>query len=298
MKEREKSGGDKQIDKVVKEVYKMRKELANQGQHFEKVIEEAKYEAEKAKREKEKSDSEIERLKKELKEKMDASNKEYLAGIYQGKVKVKDPYYADEVKLEQKEINSLKPKRNENLVLQEYQPENYKDYEPNEAAIMRNDSEMMSLIGDSKKIPLDFESNETMSISKLEGYAKDTDYFKKNKKALPPSPLQKRYKVNDSIQEEDEDRMEDSRNERRGKGRDPPEELDMLLQSRKKSRGGWGEMSSVNEDMVNEIENMMDNKQQRPKSHLSSVGEKSLLTYHNEQLMANPKSTSRVIEMT
>ncbi len=44
----------------------------------------------------------------------------------------------------------------------------------------------------------------------------------------------------------------------------------MLIESRKKSRGGWGELSSVNSDMVNEIDHMLKNNQ-RPKSHLAKV---------------------------
>jgi len=47
-----------------------------------------------------------------LKEKMDYNNKKYLGEIYQGKVQVKDPYYADEVRLEQREVHSLRPRKN------------------------------------------------------------------------------------------------------------------------------------------------------------------------------------------
>lgn len=35
----------------------------------------------------------------------------------------------------------------------------------------------MSLVGDSKKIPLDIDSNESLTISNIEGFAKDTSYF-------------------------------------------------------------------------------------------------------------------------
>lgn len=49
---------------------------------------------------------------------------------------------------------------------------------------------MMSLIGDSKKIPLDIDSNESMSISKLGNFAKDTDYF--NSKNRNNSPMRYR----------------------------------------------------------------------------------------------------------
>ena len=33
---------------------------------------------------------------------MSQNNKKYLNNLYEGKVKVKDPYYADEIKLEQR----------------------------------------------------------------------------------------------------------------------------------------------------------------------------------------------------
>lgn len=40
----------------------------------------------------------------------------------------------------------------------------------------------MSLNGDSKKIPINIEPSETMSISNLANFAKDTDYFNSIKK--------------------------------------------------------------------------------------------------------------------
>jgi len=40
----------------------------------------------------------------------------------------------------------------------------------------------MSLIGDSKKIPINIDSSETMSISNLGNFAKDTEYFNSIKK--------------------------------------------------------------------------------------------------------------------
>jgi hypothetical protein len=59
---------------------------------------------------------------------MNYHNKKYLGeGVYEGKVKMKDPYYADEVKLEQN-ANSLKPKKEERLVLKEFRPEDYTEY--------------------------------------------------------------------------------------------------------------------------------------------------------------------------
>jgi len=60
---------------------------------------------------------------------------------------------------------------------------------------MRNDSEMMSLIGDSKKIPIDITTNEPLTISNLDGFAKDTDFFRKNKVQQQPT-MQKRYNPN------------------------------------------------------------------------------------------------------
>lgn len=48
---------------------------------------------------------------------MDTNNKKYLEDIYQGKVQINDPYYADEVKLQQNNINVLRPKANEQLVV-------------------------------------------------------------------------------------------------------------------------------------------------------------------------------------
>ena len=78
---------------------------------------------------------------------------------------------------------------------------------------MKNDSEMMSLIGDSKKIPLEFEANETMSISKLSNFAMDTDQFgRKNE-----SPIKQRYHPRESIAEEEEERGEESRQSNRTK---------------------------------------------------------------------------------
>jgi hypothetical protein len=41
------------------------------------------------------ADQEIFRLKQELRQKMDVNNKKYLEEIYSGKIKMKDPYYAD-----------------------------------------------------------------------------------------------------------------------------------------------------------------------------------------------------------
>jgi hypothetical protein len=58
---------------------------------------------------------------------------------------------------------------------------------------------MMSLVGDSKKIPLELGENETtMSISKLADFAKDTDYFKANRPSGSPSP--QRYHPQNSIE--------------------------------------------------------------------------------------------------
>ena len=93
---------------------------------------------------------------------MDYNNKKFLEDIYHGKVQIKDPYYADEVTLEQPHShNTLKPKKAEKLVLQEYRPEEHREYsDKNEEELIRNDSEMMmSLIGDSKKIPLYLDAN-------------------------------------------------------------------------------------------------------------------------------------------
>ena len=53
---------------------------------------------------------------------MDDQNKKYLEEIYSGKVKINDPFYADEVGLEQQDNRTLKPKSNENLVLEKYEP--------------------------------------------------------------------------------------------------------------------------------------------------------------------------------
>lgn len=72
---------------------------------------------------------------------------------------------------------------------------------------------MMSLIGDSKKIPLDITSNETLSISKLGNFAKDTNYF--NSLAREGSPIPDKYNPKESIQELDEERAEESRQSRR-----------------------------------------------------------------------------------
>jgi len=41
---------------------------------------------------------------------------------------------------------------------------------------------LVSLAGDSKKIPINILSNDSLSISKLGNFAKDTDYFHSNKK--------------------------------------------------------------------------------------------------------------------
>lgn len=49
---------------------------------------------------------------------MESNNKKYLEDIYGGKVKVKDPYYADEVTMEQREMHSLKPRNSEKLILE------------------------------------------------------------------------------------------------------------------------------------------------------------------------------------
>lgn len=136
---------------------------------------------------------------------------------------------------------------------------------------------MMSLIGDSKKIPLDITANDTLSISKIGNFAKDTDYF--NFKKNEHSPIAQKYHPQESIEELDEERGE-SKQSRRQK---PKEELDQLLKSRSKSRGGWGEMSSVNDDIVVEIDKMLQPRQ-RPKSHLSSMGERTLYSYENDKL--------------
>lgn len=50
---------------------------------------------------------------------------------------------------------------------------------------------MMSLVGESKKIPMDITANDTLSISKLGSFAKDTDYF--NRQRINQSPLAQRY---------------------------------------------------------------------------------------------------------
>ena len=55
--------------------------------------------------------------------KMDDQNKKYLEEIYSGKVKINDPFYADEVSLEQQDNRTLKPKNNEKLVLEKYEPQ-------------------------------------------------------------------------------------------------------------------------------------------------------------------------------
>ena len=44
---------------------------------------------------------------------------------------------------------------------------------------------MMSLIGDSKKIPLELNANDTLSISKLGDFAKDSDYFHAKRSSSP-----------------------------------------------------------------------------------------------------------------
>jgi hypothetical protein len=55
---------------------------------------------------------------------MDYNNKKFLEDIYHGKVHLKDPYYADQVALQQPQgRNILRPKKEEKLVLQEYRPE-------------------------------------------------------------------------------------------------------------------------------------------------------------------------------
>lgn len=196
---------------------KMRKEIAHQGNYYHREIEKVHKEAERAKMEKERADEEIHRLKLELREKMDYNNKKFLEDIYHGKVQIKDPYYADQVILQQAQThNTLKPKKAEKLVLQEYRPEDHREYAAqDEGQILPNDSEMMSLIGDSKKIPMDLDANESLSISKLDHFAKDTNYFKSK---LPPPPNSHKYRPQESIQEEDE-RREESRQASRNAGR-------------------------------------------------------------------------------
>ncbi len=61
------------------------------------------------------------------------------------------------------------------------------------------------------------------------------------------------------------------------------DELDRLIDSRAKSRGGWGQMSSVNSDITKEIEellrkkdNSMGNNNGRPSS-ISNAGRQSLV---------------------
>ena len=73
---------------------------------------------------------------------------------------------------------------------------------------------MVSLIGDSKKIPLDLAGKDHLSISKIGDFAKDSDYFNVNRNI--GSPLKERYHPKESIQEEDE-RIEDSRGSNRRK---------------------------------------------------------------------------------
>ncbi|CAM6000217.1 unnamed protein product [Sphagnum balticum] len=118
-------------------------------------------------------------MKKELQEKGDYNNKKYLENVYGGKIQLKDPYYADEVKLEQK--GALRPRPQENLVLEEYEVPDLKQL--THEKMMRNDSEMMSLDGESKKIPVDLETSQKLSISRLGDYAKDSNYFMKKKSA-------------------------------------------------------------------------------------------------------------------
>jgi hypothetical protein len=132
---------------------------------------------------------------------MDYNNKKFLENIYQGKVQLNDPYYADQVTLEQPQAhNTLKPKKTEKLVLQEYRPEEHREYAAqDDGEVMRNDSEMMSLIGDSKKIPMDLDANESLSISKLDHYAKDTGYFKSKQPPPPPSSNAHKYRPQESI---------------------------------------------------------------------------------------------------
>lgn len=64
-----------------------------------------------------------------------------------------------------------------------------------------------------------------------------------------------------------------------------------MMQSRQKSRGGWGEMSSVNSDITKQIEQLLkkkEGKNERPTSHLSNAGRQTLsrhgLQYEGQSL--------------
>lgn len=59
---------------------------------------------------------------------------------------------------------------------------------------MGNESDVMSLNGESKKIPVNIDANESLSISKLDRFAVDTDYFH-NK----GEPKGKKYNPQESI---------------------------------------------------------------------------------------------------
>ncbi len=67
--------------------------------------------------------------------------------------------------------------------------------------MIRNDSQVISLIGESKKIPLDIDSNESLTISNIEGFAKDTSYFDAISRKVKNGH---KYQAPQSIIEEDE----------------------------------------------------------------------------------------------
>lgn len=88
------------------------------------------------------------------------------------------------------------------------------------------------------------------------------------------SPAKQKFntRINESIAEEaDEDRdyfnnksRESNRNKQTKKEsslyRNQQDELDKMIDSRAKSRGGWGEMSSVNSDITKEIDELLKKK--------------------------------------
>ena len=85
-------------------------------------------------------------------------------------------------------------------------------------------------------------------MSKLSDYARETQYFKNPQMKKKSSA----YQIQESIVEEDEERIESRKAPRKqyDKLKNEEDELDRLMKSRQKSRGGWGEMSSVNSDIT------------------------------------------------
>jgi predicted nucleotide-binding protein (sugar kinase/HSP70/actin superfamily) len=137
-------------------------------------------------------------------------------------------------------------------------------------------------------------------MSQVEDFAKDSAFFHKgpnNNRNNGQSPAIQKYnaRIAESIAEEaDEDRdyannksRQSNRNKQTKKEstlyKNQHDELDKLMDSRAKSRGGWGEMSSVNSDITKEIDELLKKKENgiesnnngRPSS-ISNAGKQSL----------------------